>query len=143
MNYLLDTVLGSELVKRTPDPGVVAWVQARNEQTLFLSVVTLGELQKGISKLTDSARKAVLQSWLTHDLMQRFGKRILAVDGAVAITWGTLQGEAEQQGQKVPVLDCLIAATARVHDLAVVTRNVRDLERCGAQVINPWQPAAQ
>lgn len=142
MSYLLDTTLISELVKRTPNPGVIAWIQAQDEAALFLSAITLGELQKGISKLADSARKVTLQSWLIHDLMPRFGKRILVVDTAVAIGWGTLQGEAEQQGQKVPAIDCLIAATARVHGLAVVTRNVRDLARCGAQVINPWQPAA-
>jgi predicted nucleic acid-binding protein len=141
MTYLLDTTLVSELVKRVPNPGVVTWIQAQDEAALFLSVVTLGELQRGISKLSDAARKATLQSWLTHDLMLRFSRRLLGVDGTIAIAWGILQGEAEQRGQKLPAIDCLIAATARVHHLVVVTRNVQDLARCGAQVVNPWQAA--
>lgn len=142
MKYLLDTALVSELVKRIPHPGVITWIQAQDEATLFLSVVTLGELQRGISKLSDPVRAGTLQSWLTHDLMPRFSTRTLAVDGAVAIAWGIVQGEAEQRGQKLPAIDCLIAATARVHNLVVVTRNVQDLARCGAQVLNPWQVAS-
>ena len=137
--YLLDTPLLSELVKRTPYPAVVAWVDARDEDTLFISVITLGELQKGVSKLPASPRKEGLQSWLAQDLVQRFGGRILPVDSAVALAWGTLQGEAERSGSKLPVVDALIAATASVHNLTVVTRNVRDLRRCGVPVVNPWQ----
>ena len=137
--YLLDTSLLSELVKRTPNPAVVAWVDARDEDTLFISVITLGELQKGVSKLPASPRKEGLQSWLAQDLVQRFGGRILPVDSAVALAWGALPGEAERSGSKLPVVDSLIAATASVHNLTVVTRNVRDLQRCSVPVVNPWQ----
>ena len=142
MTYLLDTALVSELVKRVPDPAVIAWVDARDEEALFVSVITLGELQKGIRKLPDSERKVSLHTWLTQDLVPRFGRRVIPVDAEVALEWGALLGEAEQRGQPLPVVDCLIAATARIHKLAVVTRNVRDLERCGVQVINPWQPSS-
>lgn len=142
MTFLLDTVLVSELVKRAPDPDVIAWVDGRDEDSLFLSAMTLGEIQKGISKLPDSRRKELLQAWLAQDLMRRFGGRILSVDGEVALTWGALQGEAERNGQQLPVVDCLIAATARVHNLTVVTRNVRDMQRCNVPVINPWAPPA-
>jgi predicted nucleic acid-binding protein len=138
--YLLDTSLLSELVKRMPNPAVVAWVDARDEDTLFISVIALGELQKGVSKLSTSERKEELRSWLAQDLVQRFGRRILPIDSTVALAWGALQGEAEQGGSKLPVVDSLIAATASVHNLTVVTRNVRDLQRCGVPVVNPWQP---
>ncbi len=138
--YLLDTVLVSELVKRTPNPSVIAWVNAQSEDRLFISTITLGEIQKGVSKLPDSERKDMLQSWLSHDLVQRFDGRILFVDGAVAMAWGTLLGEAERAGNQLPVVDCLIVATARVHNLTVATRNVRDLQRCDVPVLNPWQP---
>src|SRR3989442_10698350 len=94
--YLLDTSLLSELVKRTPNPAVVAWVDARDEDTLFISVVTLGELQKGVSKLPHSERKGALQSWLAQDLVQRFGGRILPVDSTVALAWGALQGRRSE-----------------------------------------------
>ena len=142
MTFLLDTVLVSELVKRAPNPDVIAWVDGRDEDSLFLSAITLGEIQKGISKLPDSKRKELLQTWLAQDLMRRFGGRIISVDGEVALTWGTLQGEAERNGQQLPVVDCLIAATARVHNLTVATRNVRDMQRCNVPVINPWEPTA-
>jgi predicted nucleic acid-binding protein len=138
--YLLDTSLLSELVKRTPNPAVVAWVDAHDEDTLFISVITLGELQKGVSKLPASERKEELGSWLAQDLVQRFGRRILPIDSTVALAWGVLQGEAEQRGSKLPVVDSLIAATASVHNLTVVTRNVRDLQRCGVPVVDPWRP---
>ena len=142
MTYLLDTALLSELVKRAPNPDVVAWVDAQEEATLFVSVITFGELQKGISKLQDSQRKTTLQAWLSQSLTRRFGRRALPVDYAVAVAWGALQGDAERSGQTLPAVDCLIAATAQVHDLTVVTRNERDIQRCGARVINPWHAAS-
>ncbi len=139
MKYLLDTCLISELVKKEPNPAVVAWLDTQDEQTLFLSVLTLGELQKGISKLPDGAKKAELQAWVGHDLVERFGDRILSVDQETALCWGKLQGETECKGEKLPVMDALIAATAAVHGMLVVTRNIKDLERCGAQICNPWK----
>lgn len=139
MKYLLDTCLISELVKKEPNPAVLAWLDAQDEQTLFLSVLNLGELQKGVNKLSDGAKKDTLDAWLRHDLVERFSNRILAVDQETALCWGRLQGEAERKGQKLPVMDSLIAATAAVHGMLVVTRNTKDLERCGAQVCNPWE----
>ena len=138
MKYLLDTCLISELVKKEPNPAVVSWLDEEDEQKLFLSVLNLGELQKGISKLPDNAKKDELQAWVTLDLVERFAGRILEIDLATALCWGRLQGEAEQSGEKLPVMDSLIAATAAAHGLVVVTRNVRDVERCKARVFNPW-----
>lgn len=138
MKYLLDTCLVSELVRKEPNPEVASWLDERDEQTLYLSVLTIGELQKGVSKLPGGRRKQDLQAWIEHDLAERFSGRILGVDTETALTWGRLQGEAEQRGEKLPVMDSLIAATAITHRLLVVTRNSRDLERCQARVVNPW-----
>lgn len=138
MKYLLDTCLISELVKKEPNPAVVSWLDEQDEQKLFLSVLNFGELQKGISKLPDGTRKNELQAWVVLDLVERFTGRILEIDLETALCWGRLQGEAEQAGEKLPVMDSLIAATAVAHGLIVVTRNVRDIERCKVRVCNPW-----
>ena len=138
MKYLLDTCLVSELVKKEPNPAVVSWLDEQDEQKLFLSVLNLGELQKGISKLPDGMKKDELQAWVALDLVERFTGRILELDLETALCWGKLQGEAEQAGEKLPVMDSLIAAIAAAHGLIVVTRNVRDIERCGVRVCNPW-----
>ncbi|MSN25366.1 MAG: PIN domain-containing protein [Geobacter sp.] len=139
MKYLLDTCMISELVKKIPSPGVVDWLDEQDEQTLFLSVLNLGELQKGISKLPDGAKKDELQAWVGLDLVERFAGRILDIDLETALCWGRIQGEAEREGIKLPVMDSLISATAAAHGLIVVTRNVRDIERCGVRVCNPWE----
>jgi predicted nucleic acid-binding protein len=138
VKYLLDTCLISELVKKEPNPAVINWLDDQDEQTLFLSVLNLGELQKGISKLTDGAKKDELLEWVSLDLVERFTCRILDVDLKTSLCWGRLQGEAEQAGLKLPVMDSLIAATAAAHGLRVVTRNVKAIERCGVRVCNPW-----
>lgn len=138
MKYLLDTCLISELVKKEPNPAVVKWLDDQEEQTLFLSVMNLGELQKGISKLPDGAKKDELQAWITLDLAERFAGRIIDIDLETSLCWGKLQGSAEQAGEKLPVMDSLTAATAMVHRLTVVTRNAKDMERCGVDVCNPW-----
>lgn len=139
MKHLLDTCLISELIKKTPNPAVIRWVDEQDEQKLFLSVLNLGELQKGISKLPDGPKKNELQAWVTLDLLERFTGRILEIDCDTALAWGRLQGEAEQSGEKLPVMDSLIAAVAKTHGLIVATRNVKDMERCGAMVCNPWE----
>jgi predicted nucleic acid-binding protein len=138
VKYLLDTCLISELVKKEPNPAVVKWLDEQDEQSLFLTVLNLGELQKGISKLPVGKKKDELQAWVALDLVERFTGRILEIDLETALLWGKLQGESEQAGEKLPVMDSLIAATATAHGLVVVTRNVKDLERCGAKIFNPW-----
>ncbi|HXV19912.1 MAG TPA: type II toxin-antitoxin system VapC family toxin [Desulfuromonadales bacterium] len=138
MTFLLDTCVISELVKPRPNENVVRWVDSVDERKLFLSVLTVGELEKGITKLQESQRKADLQEWLEHDLAERFAGRILPVDAAVAVAWGRIQGEAERVGAKLPVIDSLLTATAEIHRLTLATRNVADFDRCGATVFNPW-----
>ena len=138
MKYLLDTCLISELVKKAPNSAVVSWLNEQDEQSLFLSVLTIGELQKGISKLPDGSRKDELQAWVEHDLALRFTGRIIDIELEVMLIWGRLQGGSERRGESLPVMDSLIAATAKAHGLVVVTRNVKDIERCQVRVCNPW-----
>ncbi|MGH8720223.1 MAG: type II toxin-antitoxin system VapC family toxin [Burkholderiales bacterium] len=139
MSWLLDTCVVSELVKPSPNFGLLAWLAQCEETSLFLSVITLGELEKGIVKLGDSARRAKLRAWMRRDLVQRFEDRVLPIDATIAARWGALTGESESRGKPLPVIDSLIAATCLVHDLAVVTRNTRDFERCGARCFSPWE----
>jgi len=138
VKYLLDTCLISELVKKAPNSAVVSWLNEQDEQSLFLSVLTIGELQKGISKLPDGARKDELQAWVEHDLALRFTGRIIDIEMETMLIWGRLQGESERKGESLPVMDSLIAATAKAHGLVVVTRNVKDIEKCQVRVCNPW-----
>lgn len=139
MTFLLDTCVISELVRPRPDRNVVRWIDSVDERKFFLSVLTVGELEKGITKLPESPRKAELREWLEHDLVERFAGRILPLDAEIAVAWGRSQGEAERAGTKLPVIDSLLAATAEVHHLTLATRNVADFHRCGATVFNPWE----
>lgn len=140
MRYVLDTCVLSEFVKRKPETRLLDWVRAQPEESLYLSVLTLGELQKGVSKLPDSRRKRDLQGWVTKDLPKRFADRVLEVTVAVALMWGQVQGRAERRGRGMAVVDGLIAAAALSFEepAAVVTRNVSDFEPSGVEIVNPW-----
>ena len=138
MSWLLDTCVVSELVRPGPKASVVSWVLERDEDELFLSVITIGELEKGIARLPGSPKRVALEQWVRRDLADRFRDRLLAVDSGVAARWGALVGASEARGQPLPVIDSLIAATSLQHDFTVVTRNTDDLERCGARCFNPW-----
>ncbi len=138
MRYLLDTCLLSELVKPRPDPSVTAWVDQQSESQLYLSVLTLGALRKGVERLQDGRKRVRLTNWLDGELKPRFVGRLLSVDEDVAERWGMVCAQANASGVAVPVVDGLIAATALVHGLTVVTRNVSDIQASGALVFNPW-----
>ena len=139
MNYLLDTCVLSELVRPKPEKKVTAWIEDADEESLFLSVLTIGEIQKGISKLADTRRKAILRQWLDIDLRRRFEGRILTINEEVAMMWGELQGLSELRGLPVPTIDGLLAATAMAHRCTIVTRNESDLEKTGVLICNPWK----
>jgi toxin FitB len=142
MSYLLDTCVLSELRKGAPDPNVVAWINDVDESRLFLSVITFGEIQKGIAKLDESKKKRSLQLWLEQSLPERFSGRILSFDEAVALEWGELQGGLTRSGCPAPVVDSLIAATAIRHNLVLVTRNLADFDRMPVKLLNPWMSTA-
>ena len=139
MRYLLDTCVVSEMVKPKPNPGVIGWMETAEELSLYLSVVSFGELQKGVSKLKESRRRKNLQIWVDEELTGRFAGRVLDIDRAVASRWGELSGNAERIGKKIPVLDGLLAATALEGGLTVVTENVRHFHATECSIFNPWQ----
>ena len=138
MSYLLDTCVFSEVSKKKPELSVITWLDRVSEDECFISVLTLGELYKGVSKLLESYRKQELRRWLELDFRQRFAGRVLDITEAVSVKWAQILGERERQGLKLPMIDSLIGATAIVHDLIVVTRNVRDIKPSGASTFNPW-----
>jgi len=137
MSFLLDTCVISELVAKQPNPAVLQWVDSVDENMLFLSVITIGEIKRGIEKLPDSKRKSVLQDWLEDDLLIRFRDRILSIDTAVMLTWGQLAADLEKQGKPMPAVDSLIAATCLQGRLDLVTRNESDFVNSGVTVISP------
>jgi toxin FitB len=136
VSHLVDTNVLSELRRRTPDPQVVRWFSQRARSTLYLSVLTLGEISKGIGGLGNTPRRLALVNWLESDLPTFFSGRVLGIDAAVADRWGQLLSVA---GRPLPAIDSLLVATALRHGLSLVTRNVRDVQGLGVQVINPWQ----
>ena len=138
MSYLIDTCCISELVKKKPNPNVVKWFSDHDELSMFLSVITFGELRKGIEKLPDSSKKKELNRWVKEDLKHRFKNRILSINLEEVNKWGEILAIAEKSGNPLPAIDSLIAATAQVHDLSVVTWNTQDMEGSGVEVINPW-----
>lgn len=138
MSYLLDTCLLSEFMKKRPDDGVLTWFAAQDEESLHISVLAIGELRKGITKLVASTRKAELDGWL-NGLIERYDRRILPFEISTANLWGDLKGYLEKQGKVLSVIDSLMAATALEHDLTIVTRNEDDFTPTGVKVLNPWR----
>lgn len=138
MSWLLDTCALSEYAKKAPAPEVIAWLDEQDEASLFISVISLGEIEKGILKLrkTDPRRSQKLTAWLGK-VEQRFAGRILPLDAAALHVWAQIAAHAELAGQPVPVMDGLLMATAQCHGLTVVTRNVQDFALY-PQVLNPW-----
>jgi len=138
VNYILDTCVISELIKPKADPQVCSWVDAQDDNHLYLSVITLGEIQKGVSKLDEGVKKTKLQAWLDTELVFRFEGRILAIDVHACKMWGKILAQSEQHGKPLPVIDAMIAAAALVHNMGVVTRNINDMTVPDLMVINPW-----
>ncbi len=129
--YLLDTCVISELIRAEPSPKVMEWIDGQDEENLYLCVITLGEVEKGISKLAEGRKKMQLQAWLANELMERFNGRIFGITTEVARCWGTMRS--------LPVVDALIAATAITNGLIVVTRNTADMSGSGATLLDPWE----
>lgn len=139
MRHLLDTNVVSELIAREPDLRVARWVDSLDPPAVYLSVVTIGELQKGVEKLPDSGRKRSLREWLEGDLLVRFEGRVLNLDVGAMMEWGTLTGQLERTGRSLPAMDSLIAALALHHHCFLATRNVADFAGTGVRIVNPWE----
>jgi toxin FitB len=139
MKYLLDTCVISELAKPKASQKVVDFVSKENEENLFISTLTFGELIKGIEKLPESAKKDELYAWVENDLKERFGSRIIEINIEIAETWGKIQAAVEKRGKPMSAVDSLIAATGIACNLTVVTRNVADMAQSGVLLFNPWE----
>ena len=139
MNYILDTNVISELVATQPDPNVTRWIENMDPQAVYLSVITIGEIKKGIAKMPDSRRKTVLEEWLIDDLLVRFQDHLLPLDTAVMLVWGSLIARLETIGKSLPAINSLLAATTLQSGYTLVTRNVGDFEPAGVSLLNPWE----
>ncbi len=136
--FLLDTNVISELVRPKPEPKVTTWIDSADENLLYLSVLTVGEIRKGIASVHSPSRRVALEAWLLSDLALRFASRILPIDQAVADRWGRLAAQVAAAKASLPVIDGLLAATALHHNLTLVTRNTTDVAPTGVPVFNPW-----
>ncbi len=139
MRFLLDTNVISELVKPLPNENVWEWVNALPDEQLFISSITIGELQRGIELLPPSIRRSDYERWLQEQILTQYADRIIAVDTMVMLRWGALMAGTAAKGRPLPVFDSLLAATALTHNMQLVTRNVQDFAETGVQVVNPWQ----
>jgi predicted nucleic acid-binding protein len=137
--FLLDTNCISELVRAKPDRRVMEWMDAADESLLYLSVLTLGEIRKGLASLAQGKRRTRLETWLELELQARFARRILPIDAPVADRWGLLAAQARLKGATLPVIDGLLAATALHYNLTVVSRNAADFASTQTPVLNPWE----
>jgi predicted nucleic acid-binding protein len=141
VRFLLDTNVVSELAKAQPNMSVVRWLHEADEDSLFVSVITVAELRYGVQRLAPGARRERLDGWIREQLTERFEGRLLVVDEEIAETWGQLMAASEAQGRRMSVMDCFLAATAVVHRITLATRNVEDFSGFGGEVFDPWSPA--
>lgn len=139
MNYILDTNVISELVAAQPDPNVIRWMDEVDPDQVFLSVIAIGELKKGIEKLPGSKRKEILDQWLQEDLLVRFQDHILSIDTKTMLLWGSMVAKLESAGRPMAAIDALLAATAKQHEYTLVTRNTSHFEYAGILLKNPWK----
>jgi predicted nucleic acid-binding protein len=139
VNYLIDTNVVSEWVKPRPESRVVTWLNEIDEDRVFLSVATLAEIRRGIEAMPPGRRRELLSAWLADDLPTRFAGRLLDIDQRVALSWGAVMVRGRDAGAVLSPMDAFIAATAEVHGLTLVTRDVADFRAAGVTLFNPWQ----
>lgn len=139
MNYLLDTCIISELIRHKAERRVLAWIESVPEDRLHLSVLTLGELHKGIARLDAGDRRRRLEKWLSDDVRTRFEGRIVPLEEETLVLWGRIMGEGERRGRTWPLMDSLMAASAIAGHLTLVTRNLADVQDMGVTLFDPWQ----
>ncbi len=139
MKYLLDTNVISELIARQPNPKVVEWIDQLDPTMVYLSVITIGEIRKGIEKLPASKRKDAIKEWLETDLLVRFEGRIVSISIPTMLTWGELVARLEHEGKPMGAIDSLLAATALEGQYVLATRNDEDFQNTGVTVLNPWK----
>jgi predicted nucleic acid-binding protein len=138
LNYLLDTNIVSEWVKPRPHAGVIQWLAGVDEDRVYLSVMTFAELWQGICEMSPGPRRNSLKEWVESDLPLRFDGRVFDVTSVVVEVWGSLMAQSQKMGMNLNAMDGFVAATAKVHAITLVTRNVRHFERLDIALANPW-----
>lgn len=138
MNYLFDTCVISEVQKKIPNQKVLDWIDGIEDEKIYISCITIGEIKRGIVSVDDESKRTRLIRWYEDDLLAKFGDHIVPIDTAVMEVWGSVIGELDKKHLNMPLMDSLIGAIALHKRLAVVTRNVDDFTQIGARVVNPW-----
>ena len=138
MRLLLDTNVLSEVTKPRPDGRVLQWLDGLDEDRAFISVVSIAEIRRGVALMDSGRKRDALAEWLARDLPQRFERRVIPIEESVAVAWGDLMGLAKRSGLGFASMDGLIAATAIAHDLTLATRNPKDFEGFGLEILDPW-----
>lgn len=138
---LLDTCVVSEAIKPSPEPRVLEWLDAVEEDALYLSAISVGELKRGVELLPEGSKKDALRLW-SEELLARFQDRILALDSGTMLAWGELRARLKGEGATIPLMDSLVAASALRNNALLATRNVKDFERAGVHTTNPWEKTA-
>lgn len=138
MRLLLDTNVLSEVTKPSPDPRVLEWLNQLDEDHAFISVASIAEIQRGVALMEEGRKRETLTAWLAHDLLERFENRVLPIDEPVALAWGDLMALAKRRGRGMSSMDGLIAATAKARQLTLATRNTKDFEGFGIDLLDPW-----
>ena len=137
MKYLLDSNIISEFISKTPNQNVINYILAIDENDIYLSVVTIGEIKTGIEKLPEGQKKNKLSQWLENDLLMRFENKIIDIDIDIMFQWGAINSELKQLGKPLPIMDSLIGATSQVKDLVLITRNEKDFKNLDIKIANP------
>ncbi len=138
MKYILDTNIISEFMSKIPNQKVIDYILTLNENDIYLSVITIGEIKAGVEKLANSQKKDKLLYWLEHDLLVRFENKIIDIDTEVMLQWGIVNTKLKQLGQPLPIMDSLIGATTQVKDMVLLTRNEKDFKNLDIKIINPF-----
>ena len=139
MAYLLDTCAISEMVAVKPNANVLSWFQSQTEKTLFLSIITVGEIEKGIYQLPVSKKRTLLETWLFDELVPNFQGRIIDINRKLMTTWAKMTADLKTKGIIRPSFDSLIEAAALHHQLILVTRNVKNFQKSQVTILNPWE----
>lgn len=139
MAYLLDTCTISEMITVQPNANVLSWFQSQNEKKLYLSIITIGEIEKGIYQLLPSKKRTSLETWLFDDLVPSFQRRLIEIDRTLMTTWAKMIADLKSKGVIRPSFDSLIEATALHHQLILVTRNVKNFQQSQVTILNPWE----
>ena len=138
MKYILDTNIISEFISRTPNQKVIDYILTLNENDIYLSVITIGEIKAGVEKLADGQKKDKLLYWLEHDLLVRFENRIIDIDTEIMLQWAIVNTKLKQLGKPLPIMDSLIGATSQVKGMVLLTRNEKDFKNLDIRMVNPF-----